>query len=81
MRTRLGLCSVIAFAVVLTATAALAQFQQPVRPPATQLQAAPAQPQYAGPQPQSRAASPGALVPRDPRLRRRTPAAPFTLNP
>lgn len=73
MRRRLGSCSVIAFALVLTATAALAQSQRPVRPPA--------QPQYAGPQPQTPAATPGALAPRDPTLHRRAPAAPFTLTP
>jgi len=76
MKRRLGSSSVIAFALLLTATAALAQSQQPAQRPT-----APIQPQYAGPQPRTPAATPGALVPRHPTLHRRAPAAPFTLNP
>ncbi len=43
--------------------------------------AAPAQPQYPGPRPQQPATAPGALVPQDPTLHRRAPAAPFALDP
>jgi len=75
MKRRLGSCSVIAFSLLLTATAAQTQSQQPA-----QRQTAPVQPQYAGPQPRTPVATPGALVPRDPALQRRAPAAPFTLN-
>jgi TIGR03009 family protein len=82
MAGRLGSCLVSVFVFLLSATVAEAQLQRVAPPSNTARQPVTSQPQHAGSQPQrSPGASPQALIPRDPTLERREPAAPFTLNP